>query len=344
MNRHDRFPSRRVRPAESGGTGFQPVVSVFRHIIFAFCLILLTLTASAQTDSDLLFAPWNTKTFLELRSEALFANPGRIDGKSSDRFWQLSSQGRVRLDNSHEINPSLGFNWFHLDTGSNDPRIPRQLDDTSVAFATPIGSADGWFAGILAGLGYAGDNAFANHRAYYGLGQFYVGRQLHPNEDLLIILDYNGNRAFFPDIPLPGVAYHRKFSDNLDVVVGFPDSSVRWKPIDALTLRADISMFSSVDLEARYRVAKGLDLFAGLIDQEQPFYVDGESRTHRLFFEQYRAQVGVAWEPLPGFQFQATTGYLFGRQFSQGFNDFDASKIANLSDEPFVALSLELKF
>ncbi|MGA2501792.1 MAG: hypothetical protein ABSH20_28965, partial [Tepidisphaeraceae bacterium] len=296
--------------------------------IAALFLIVPAGAASAQTDSDLLFAPWNIKTFLELRSEALVANAGHIDGKGSDHFWQLSTQGRVRLGDSHEINPSLGFDGFHLDTGSNDPRIPRQLDDASVAFATPIGTANGWFAGILAGLGYAGDNAFGDNRAYYGLAQFYVGRQLHPNEDMLFILDYNGNRVFFPDVPLPGIAYHRKFSENFDLVVGFPDSSVRWKPLDDLTLRADISVFSSVNLEARYRAAKGLELFAGLIDQEQPFYIDGQPRTHRLFFQQYRAQVGVCWQPSPGIQLQATTGYLFGRQFSDGFNDFDTSNIA----------------
>ena len=344
MNRHSHFPRKRICTVEPGGTGFQPVVSVLRHVLTAFCLVLPATVAPAQTDSDLLFAPWNTKTFLQLHSEALIANAGRIDGRSSDHFWQSSTQGRVRFDDAHEINPSLGFDWFHLDAGSNDPRIPRQLDDASLAFATPIGTAGGWFAGILAGLGYAGDNVFGNTRAYYGLGQFYVGRQLHPGEDLLLVLDYNGNRAFFPDLPLPGFAYHRKFSESFDLVVGFPDSSVRWKPFDDLTLRADISVFSSVDLEARYRAAKGLEFFAAFIDQEQPFYIDGQPRTHRLFFQQYRAQVGICWQPSPGIQLQAATGYLFGRQFSEGFNNFDTNKIANVSDEPFISLSLELKF
>ena len=58
--------------------------------------------------------------------------------------------------------------------------------------------------GFTAGGGFAGDNAFTDGSAFYGLANVTAIHSLGDDRGYMLILDYNGNRSIFPDIPRPG--------------------------------------------------------------------------------------------------------------------------------------------
>ncbi|MFI5378377.1 MAG: hypothetical protein ACHRHE_03650 [Tepidisphaerales bacterium] len=313
--------------------------------IAVLILMLAPVVTLAQTDASLLFNSWRGKSQVEAQGEFTLFGRATVDAdRSSASLWEAQSHGRWRIDTSRDINPSLGYDWTHLEIGGNHRILPRQLDDASVAIASPLAQYDGWFAAGLLGLGYAGDNSFGNSRAWYGKADLFIGKQLKNGDALVFTLEYDGSRTFFPDVPLPGVAYSGHLGTQVDYVLGFPLDSLEWRISDQLIFSAAWFLTTDFDITLAYQVTPQWQIFGHYVSNELAFHVDQMPHDRRLLFFEQRVESGVKWSPCKGADLVGAVGYGFGRSFSQGFDDRNLNKITDLSDEPYLRAALELHF
>jgi hypothetical protein len=172
-------------------------------------------------------------------------------------------------------------------------------------------------------------------------------RQFGEREALVFAIDWDGNRTFLPDVPLPGFAYTRQVDETLTFIVGVPLSSVTWSPLPKLTLEAGYLPIESFDAAVGYEFAPHWTAFGNLETRSTAFALDEIEGNDRLIFQQRRAEVGVRWAPTRGRQAFALTvagGYAWGQEFSVGFDSRETDELADLGDEPYLRVGLELKF
>lgn len=322
----------------------------------ALAMTLLAAPAAlAQTNSALLIAPFPKDETVVAEASALFLEGGHIAESDNDEDFQLgvyNSVGRVRLIPGELKSPGIGYDFTYLDLDTGFDGLPERLVDQSVALGFPIAQVDDWILAAGVGLGYAGDGGFGDGDAWYGLASLAAFRQLNEKSAFVIVLDYDGNRTFLPDVPLPGFAYIRQVRDRLGMTLGLPISSVRWQPTDQLTLELAFLVPDNVRVDVGYEVAPSLTLFGRVRQQTEGFYVDGLPDNHdRILFAQRRAEVGVRFEPVamggPGpapVSVDLAVGYAWSGEFSEGFDSRETDEIADVSDEPYLRAGVELRF
>jgi len=301
--------------------------------------------ASAQTNAEMLIKPWATEQLVEQSTEALYMGEADIGGSDEEvQISEFESKGRVRLMPGERASPRLGYDMLYMNLDTDFAGLPNQLWDFSVAAGLAIGQFDGWIAGITVGVGYAGDAPFSNGRSYYGLAAIGVAKELGKDKFLGIILDYDGNRAIFPDIPLPGIVYGFRIDERLRASVGFPVSSVTWEPNEQFT--AELNFFIAGNFEARltYRPFEHFSIFGAYLGRNEAFHVDKVEGNNRLLFEQRRLEAGARWETTEYFGIGAAVGYAFNQEFRSGFDARKSDVVADLSDELYLKIEVSADF
>lgn len=335
--------------------------SFFRTLAPVVALVALLAFAPAargQTNSALLITPFPKEQAVIAEASAVFLEGGHIAESNADDDFQLSlynSTGMFRVIPGELKSPRIGYDFTYLDLDTTFDALPRRLVDQSVAVGFPITQIDDWIFGASAGFGYAGDGGFGDGDAWYGLASLAVFRQIDDASSLVFVLDYDGNRTFLPDIPLPGAAYIRRIDDRLLMTVGLPISSIRWEATDQLTIELAYVIPSDVRIDIGYEVLPHLTLFGRALQQREGFFVDGLAENHdRILFEQRRAEAGIRYDVLNGLTkdgsesshltIDLALGYAWNGEFSQGFDSRDPSEIADVSDEPYIRAGLELRY
>jgi hypothetical protein len=270
---------------------------------------------------------------------------GGTDNGGDFRMSAYEMSGRFREQRERLI-PRLGFDLHYYDFHSNDPVIPKGLTETSFAAGVELGTYYNWRAGLTVGVGYAGDSPFGQSNAWYEKATLVVGRKLDPKTDVAVVLDYDGNRTIWPDIPIPGAAYRHEFDPTLSYTLGVPLSSVTWKPqpIPELTVEVTYLLVDSFDAKVDYSLSPHWALFGAMETRQEGFHVDGIGGHDRLFFEQRRAEAGVRWVPRKYTSLTAALGYAWGGSFSRGWSLSESDPVADDSDEPYVRLGFETRF
>ncbi len=277
---------------------------------------------------------------------------GQSQGESeqTDLDTRLSSYhaaGRFLLDPAIEGSPTAAISWSQLNTHSSDPALPDELTDISVA-ASVMRELDGdWTLRITAGGGFAGDNAFTDGSAFYGLANLTADHRLGQERGYKLFLDYNGNRSIFPDIPLPGFVYYDRLNDELSYSLGLP-GSITWTPDSNTTARAVITP-GGVTGSIEHQLDNRLTLFALFDNSVRSFHLDSDDSDRRLFFKQNRVEAGVVWrgregDGFPGVEVRAAVGYAFDQEFSRGWDTRDDDTVRDISDEPYVRVGVTMGF
>jgi hypothetical protein len=172
-----------------------------------------------------------------------------------------------------------------------------------------------------------------------------VGRDLGNDSAIGFVLDYDGNRTFMPDVPLPGFLYTKRISSTILLGVGFPYSSVEYTPNDKLTLAARFYIPDRFDIRADYAVVKQVGLFVQYTSRQEAFHWDALGQgSDRLIYDSRRAEAGIRWEPLKDLNVILAGGYLFDQEFNVGFDTRDQDRVAKPSDEPYVRVGLEFRY
>jgi hypothetical protein len=171
-----------------------------------------------------------------------------------------------------------------------------------------------------------------------------LGKKLDKRTDLALVIDYDGNRSVFPDVPLPGIVLRHEYDPRLSYVLGVPLSSVTWKPDPAWLFEVTWQLVDRFDARVEYKLAGELTIFGNLEQRQEAFTVDGLADNDRLLFEQRRAEVGVRVQPWEHTSFLLAGGYAFGSDFSVGFDQRESEKLADISDEFYFRAGFERRW
>ena len=305
----------------------------------------------AQTGPALLLKPFPQELRLDVNAEASVTDQGRAIGRDSPlQIGIAETEGRLRLTPNEIASPRVGFGFKYFNLDSDLPGLPEHLYDTNVGVAFPIGKYEDWIFAASVGVGYAGEGPFGDANAWYGRASLLAIRQFDETSGLAIGIDYDGNRTFMPDVPLPGFAYFKRIEKNLSLSVGLPIISIEWEPIE--NLRVDLSYLLLDNFRARvgYDVG-GFEVFGAVSQRSDAFFLDGaEHSRDRLLFQQRRAEVGVTYRTKDAgvgakdLELTLAGGYAFNGELSAGFDQRNSELVADVSDEPYVRFSLQARF
>jgi hypothetical protein len=322
-------------------------------LLFLPALVLvLASTAPAQTGSELALKPFEAKLALDGSGDVFAYDRGR-DNKSGEslRLFIVESDGRFRLKPGDVASPRFGYDFTYINVDTHVPGIPRQLFDQSIGIATPIGIYENWIFGVSLGIGYAGPTPFGDGDAWYGLASIAVFKKFNEKTALAVGIDYNGNRTYAPDIPLPGFAYIAQLSPELELTVGLPITAINWQPMERVRVQVSYELVDNIEARVGYEFVKGVEAFLLLARRSEGFFIDGlSSGNERLLFEQRRAELGLTWRTRDSgvgeqdLEFTAAIGYAWSGEFSTGFDQRDSDLLADVTDEPYVRLGLQLRF
>lgn len=222
--------------------------------------------------------------------------------------------------------------------------VPKELTDLSIALGTAVGEYHGWTVGATVGIGYAGNSAFSLGSAWYGKATIDIGKQITDNGLFAIILDYDGNRPYLPDFPIPGVAYRYKLDDTFLLLLGVPYSSIEWTPMGKLKFAASYRLFRQFTARLEYRLTKRVLVYGGYDYEQDAFHIAELGSKRRLLFSDQRVETGLEYSINDQLMFRLAAGYAFDNRFARGF-DFDRTHVAlAFSDEPYVHVAIEMRF
>lgn len=322
-----------------------------RPLLLVIALLTPASLALAQAGPALLLKPWNEADRFELRGDFMFQPRGHVrntDAPDDDfRLFQYEAAGRFRPSVEDERRLSLGFDMAVLDIDADGDPLPfdEHLADQSASIGVGVGEIEDWQFAVIAGVGYdyAGDDdEFIEDDAFYPRADLIVSKRLDERSQLTFVLDYNRNRAIFPDVPLPAVSYARRHSDELSFVVGLPLSSVTWKPVDRLTIDVFYSVPYTFDASITYDLTQRVSVFGAFDNRFYSFILDWHD--DRIFFEQRRVEAGVRWRVVRQLEIEIAGGYAFDQEFTTGWDARDLDNDVEVSDEPYARFALTARF
>ncbi len=160
----------------------------------------------------------------------------------------------------------------------------------------------------------------------------------------MFLLDYDGNRSLFPDIPIPAVEYVDQSNPNFVFVLGLPVDLIYWKPIPDLEILLDLEAPQSVAVEIDYHISKQLTLYTTFGDDSNRYAVDDLPHNRRLIFEQTRVGAGITYQPVENVGFTLGAGYAFEQRFGVGFDERRLRDKIDISDEPYLRLGVDINW
>ena len=302
--------------------------------------------ALAQTGPTLLFKPWESDSRVEVSAQATLFGSGETNSGAGDDvdLQAYQSQGRYRLNEEKASPFAIGYQLYYLNIDTSDAALPERLVDQQIAIGAELFQCDGWAVSLIAGLGYASSLPFGDGDATYARGDIVATKKLDEQSTLQLGLNYDGNRAFLPDVPLPGIAYSRRVSETFSFTIGLPFSSIYWVPADRWYLRASLSPSLNMELELGYEIVQSVTLFAGFRNEYRAFHVNDDDENRRVFFEQKMVEAGVRWKPCATCEIFLVGGFAFDQEFSRGWDSRDTDEVRELSDEPFVRVGGRIRF
>jgi len=264
-----------------------------------------------------------------------FAAEGFFVARQSERFeWSLQPRfGYRKLEGSALL----------VDRGQ---WLPRDLYDVSVGSTIRYKLENDWIIGARTEVGSSSDKPFASDEELAVQATAFAQMPWRESLDWVFMLDYANNRSFGRHVPLPGAALHYYPNRSLDVLAGFPYSSVRWMPQPKVTLTASYLIPRAVRAEAAYKLTDCLTVY-GLYawDHESWFRHDRHDDADQLYYYEMRTELGLRWELLDGLGLEFAGGYAFDRFWYEGdeWEDRGRNDI-DLEDACYIRLGASYRF
>jgi hypothetical protein len=303
---------------------------------------------AAQVQLDLLIEPWSDRPRIaETNDEPVYILEGEdsISGQNIQIFdWD--SYGRIKFDkNEREPGLWLGYRLRTIEINSDIDDFPTGLTDLALAAAVPLSDEDSeWSIGMIGGAGIATNNHFGDSDAIYGIGVLDFQKHLDDDRHLHLGIDYHGNRALWPDIPLPYAMFSHQVSPDLSYRAGLPHSGLAWNASETISFEFDYTFPINLSGLANWKLTDEFSLFADYHHTIDGFWRDDEPDTQRLFYEYDRVGVGVHWTRGRWIDLSLGVGYAFSQEFSRGFDMRDLDEVASPSDELVISLAIRGTF
>ncbi len=323
--------------------------SLFSVTMFFF------LCPPAQAQSDFLGAPAMRLFGGEVgRSKATLsvqATPyEREEVKSQSRDFRMTHYNAFLLvplsqDHSNEWSLLGMFRGQDIRTDavlpSTGQKFPQGLWDVRFGPAYRHRFDNGWTAGGLVTVGSASDRLFDSWEETEIQATGYVRIPTTGRNAWIFLLTYSDNREFLNNVPFPGFAYWYEPSDQFRLLIGFPFTSIQYKPVRDLSL--DISYFPIHSIRSRvsYRVLRPLQIYTGFDWRSEGYFrADREDRWDRLFYNEKRVYAGARWNFGKRYFVDLSGGYAFDRFYFEGHNiedDHNFNRV-DVADGPFISL------
>ncbi|MHC4996475.1 MAG: hypothetical protein ACYTGQ_15620 [Planctomycetota bacterium] len=317
-----------------------------RSLTIAVAVLAVTLSTRAENAAYVLAYPWEDGAYTEFKTDAIFQERGDSKGTAFEtRLNSYESSLRWRADNTTTDTLMAAFQYNVLEVDTNDPLLPDdQLINTSVVISTGKIIDERWKIGVQAGVGYAGDNEFGNGSATHALGLLSAVNTIDDDTQVIWMLNYDGNRNVWQDVPLPGVMYKKTVSDEFSYVLGVPVSGLTWTPDNHWTVSVVYKLLYNLDATVTYALDDSLTLFAQFLNSVQAYSVSGDSSHRRLFFTQRRLEGGLQWTPASGADITLAVGQAFDQEFERGWDNWDTDSVREISDETYLRAAIDLAF
>ena len=297
-----------------------------------------------------MLVPWAGDQQAQVRADAFFT-PTEADVTGADVDLSIfTSTGRFRLDPDASYNPTIGYEFVQYEIGSSDAALPDDLTDISIAFGGSFGnqnlgeSLGEWQVGYTLGIGYAGVTPFNDGDAYYGKADLFAVKAIDRDTRWLIGLNYDGNRIFLPDVPLPAVSYFSRLNESTTYALGLPFSQLTWKPDEFWTLDIRSALFFSFNGTLSYQANDDLKLFASLVRRNDAFTLPTGFANRRILFSQDRLELGLSYDIAENVALTIAGGYAFNQEFDVGFDSRDPAGLRDLDDSGYIRGGIELRF
>lgn len=301
--------------------------------------------AFAQTGPSLVLKPWATdQQHGELAASGILLSSHVKGSGSGFTLATFESTGRFRLQPEMRGGLSAGYNLTYLNINSGDASLPARLVDQSFGLGTSFGDYSGWKIGGSGAVGYAGNNPFADSNAWYLKADLFATTNLDAQSQLRIILDYDGNRSIFPDVPLPLVSYMHAVNQQLSFNVGVPYSSVTYKPNDRWSFNVDYYLPVTVNARATYKINDQWSAYGAFENRFYSFHDSQYAGHTRIFFRQRRLEAGVNWQAQPQLRATLAGGYAFGQRFEKGFQILNTETVRDVADAPYLRAAVQWTF
>ena len=346
---------------------FDAMIFTSRRLVAFFASLgsvaTLSSNASAQSGPDLLLGTFGEGHNAVVSADAFLFNGGSTDNRSGDgnsdhaKLDVFNAEGRYKLDLSYlvpdlnRLQPRAGFEVTHIATNSNDPNLPDQMTDVSVGLGVGIAKTEKYVAGLSVGVGYSSATVFGDGNGYYGKADLAFAYNINDTDRVGVVIDYNGNRTFLPDVPLPGFIYTHKYNDQITYEVGFPYSDIQYKPSERVTLLFKYLFPDGGEANVDYAIVPQFHVYAGFQQQTAAFHWNAPDHgDDRILFSQNRAEVGLRGEygaldqTGVNASFLLAIGYGFKTKFEYGADSRDTDRLSYLADEPYVRIGVDVKF
>ena len=313
--------------------------------------VTLAPAAFAQSGASMMLLPWQGELQAQFKADAFFT-PTEADVTGADVDLSIyNATGRFRLDPDASYNPTIGFELIQYEISSSDAALPDDLTDVSVAFGGSFGDVDlgqtlgsGWQMGYTLGLGYAGTTPFQDGDAWYGKADLFAVHAIDRDTRWLIGINYDGNRVFLPDVPLPAVTYFSRLNETTTYAIGLPFSQLTWKPDEFWTVDIRSAVFFSFNGSVSYQASEDLKLFAAYVRRSDAFTIQGGFPNRRLLFSQERLELGLSYDLGGNVALTIAGGYAFGQEFDVGYDSRDPGGLRDLDDSGYIRGGVELRF
>lgn len=300
----------------------------------------------AQTGPSLMTIPFDEGIVGEFEVSYQNQNDADVDKPSSTEEVGLEiydAQARYQLTQD-DLGLTFGMQVTAIDIASGT-LLPDSLIDQSYALGFNLGQISDWKVSTVLGLGYNGRTPYGDGDSFYGKADLIFTNKTSDTTMWQILIDYDGNRSFMPDVPMPSVAYTDWSNDQFTWTLGFPYSSLTWEPDDKWELELSTALLSNIEASLTYELSDEFEIFGSYTSRTDAFRVDQDNRDdRRLIFSQQTLELGISWEPCQEFELTLAGGKAFGSEFEYGYDSRDTDTVVELDDATYFRVAAELKF
>ncbi|MEM8494711.1 MAG: hypothetical protein AAF663_04935 [Planctomycetota bacterium] len=315
--------------------------------------VLLTIACSAlathaQTDLALMTTPWRAASPIDGGGSVLFL-PTEVDAAGGEdvdlSFIRYAARFRPDLKSDQKLTFAVDQTYLGIETG--DALLPERLNNTAVAAGMLLGGFQAfdkpWEWGASIGVGHASSNPFGDGQGWYGLGSVFAQTRLDEASTLMVGVDFNGNRAVFPDLPLPAFVYTTRVNEQLTLALGLPINTLIWTPDDYWRVQlaaAGIAFNATVDL----KLDDFVSLFASYGGDGEGFHVADDDSNRRLFYSAQVVEAGIRFGVTETTSLTFAGGFAFDQEFERGFDLRDTDTVRELDDTAYFRIGGRLEF
>jgi hypothetical protein len=251
-----------------------------------------------------------------------------------------------------ELSFSGSVRYQELDTGDTPAILPgAQVQLPGDLWEIKFGPTyrhkfdNGWIAGLNVTVGSASNRPFHSMDEVTARATAFLRVPQGERNAWIFTLNYSNYSEYFAGLPVPGIDFLYSPNDNFTLVVGFPFTSLEWKPFEKLTVQVNYVPVRTVKAKVTYEIFQPLRVWAGF-DWDDDWYLRANRTDNgdRLFYYEKRISGGIRFD-LRHVGFEVSGGYAFDRFYFEAndYHDRNENRI-DIHSGAFVIGKINLRF